>query len=241
MLKTILAIVFSLILVSFVTVNNVKAQIYFEDDFSGDDSNWVSIWGNWVVEDGIYRETSGDSNLMTVVADSAWDEDWTEYTFEVKARKVSGAEAFLILFRLYGALQPRDKALRALPAGMQDDDRSTQYWWNLGGWGNTRSCVERWIEGARIEQGNTNHTFEIDKWYNIKIENREDGYTLILDDEVIAEINDAEVSGGRIGLGGWSTKVDYDDVLVYGPGGSTKAVSPQAKLSIAWGQLKITD
>jgi len=232
-----LVIVFSLILATFIVLP-ATAQLYLEDDFSGDDSNWVSIWGDWVVEDGVYKLTSSDSNQMSVIADSAWNEDWVEYTFEVEARKIEGAEAFLILFRLYGDLQPRDKALRALPAGMQDDGRSTQYWWNLGGWGNTRSGVERWIEGARVEQGfEEGHSIETDVWYNIKIENREDGYTLYLNDEMFAEVEDAEVSGGRIGLGSWITVVEYDNVLVYGPEGPT-AVSPQAKLSTTWGRIK---
>jgi hypothetical protein len=175
---------------------------------------------------------------MAVVSDEAWDDDWVEYTYECKAKKVAGAEAFLILFRLYGDLQPRDKNLRDIPPNMAAAGQNTQYWWNLGGWGNTRSCVERWIEGARIEQGNSVHSFKTGEWYQIKIENGPDGYKLILNDELIAEVDDGEVKGGRIGLGGWATAVEYDDVLVYGPDGP-KAVSAQDKLPLSWGQMKV--
>ena len=72
-------------------------------------------------------------------------ESWTDYTLTLKARKISGAEGFLILFHITG-----------------NEDRT---WWNIGGWDNTQHGVE--LGGTldpkrgRIETG---------RWYDIKLE-----------------------------------------------------------------------
>ena len=47
----------------------------------------------------------------------AGDKTWTDYTYSLKARKLGGAEGFLILFRV--------------------QDENAKAWWNIGGWGNT--------------------------------------------------------------------------------------------------------
>ncbi|GIX07842.1 MAG: hypothetical protein KatS3mg115_2245 [Candidatus Poribacteria bacterium] len=221
-------------------LGTATAQIYLQDDFSGDDSNWVPLWGDWVVEDGVYKQRSLEINTMSVVADEAWDDSWVEYTFECRARRVEGPEGFLVMFRLNGMMQDRGVALAPHPPRMASAPRSTQYWWNLGGWANTRSGVERWIDSARVEQGfQEGHSLELNRWYEIKIENRTDGYALYLDGQLFAEVQDAEVQGGRVGLGSWATAVEYDDVLVYGPAGPiATAVSPRDKLATTWASLK---
>ena len=61
--------------------------------------------------------------------------EWTNYTFTVKARKLSGQEGFLILFRIGG-----------------NEERT---WWNLGGWGNARHAVE--MGGIVGEAGELEH------------------------------------------------------------------------------------
>jgi hypothetical protein len=215
-----------------------SAQIYFQDDFSQGDSKWVDIWGQWEVEGGEYHQSLRDDNCMSVVADEFWQEEWVEYTFRLKAKKLGGAEGFLIMFRLHGALQPRGRALRDLPPRMNAQTPTTQYWWNLGGWANVRSCVERWINGALIEQANTGHTINTGEWYEIKIENRADSYTLFLNDEKIADVQDSETEGGRIGLATWQTEALFDDVIVYGPEGEGMALNASGKLPIKWGLVK---
>jgi len=212
------------------------AQSYLKDDFSKGSSKWVDVWGNWSVKDGAYYQGLRDDNCMAIASDEFWKEEWEEYTFQVKAKKLSGGEGFLIMFRLHGTLEPRGRALRELPASMKNQSPRTQYWWNLGGWANVRSCVERWINSVRIEQANTNHIIKVNEWYEIKIDNRLDGYTLYLNDEKIANVEDAEVQGGRVGLATWQTEALFDDVVVYGPSGL--AVSASGRLPIKWGLIK---
>ena len=235
-IRFLLIVFFSLILIPCLTF----AQTYFQDDFSKDSSKWVDLWGTWTVEKGEYNQSLQDDNCMSLVADNFWKEEWVEYTFEVKAKKTGGNEGFLIMFRLHGAPDPRSRAIREIPARMKDQNPKTEYWWNLGGWANTRSCVERWINGTRIEQANTNDIIKTDEWYKIKIENKKDSYKLYLNDKLISEVNDAEVAGGRIGLAAWQTKAVFDDVVVYGPGGLGTAVDISGKLPIRWGLIKST-
>ena len=216
----------------------VSAQIYFEDDFSQGTSNWVDLWGDWAIQDGALHQSSLEENSMAVLADGAWQDSWTEYTFELRGKRLSGGEGFLIMFRLNGDPEPRDKALRPLPPGMVGQSPRTEYWWNIGGWANTRTVVERWIDGARIEAGLVEpHGVVTDQWHDIKIENRSDGYTLYFDDEEMAVVEDAEVQSGRIGLATWATEALFDDILVYGPGGPT-AVEPAGKLPVNWGAIR---
>lgn len=218
----------------------IFAQVYFQDDFSQGTAKWVDLWGNWDIQDGALHQGMIDDNCIAVVADEFWQDEWTEYTFELRAKRLSGAEGFLIMFRLNGQPEVRGRALRDLPPRMVGQDPRTEYWWNIGGWGNTRTVVERWINSARIEQGLVApHGVVQEQWHNIKIENRLDGYTLYFDGEEFANVEDAEVQSGRIGLATWLTEAVFDDVIVYGPGGPT-AVAPAGKLPVSWGELKST-
>jgi hypothetical protein len=217
----------------------VAAQVYFEDDFSQGMSKWVDLWGDWDIQDGALHQGAIDDNCMAVVADEFWQEEWTEYTMELSAKKLSGNEGFLIMFRLHGAPEARGKTLRALPPRMEGQSPMTEYWWNIGGWGNTRTVIERWIGNVRIEQGLVagTHGVELDQWHNIKIENRLDGYNVYFDGEELAAVEDADVEGGRIGLATWATEALFDDVVVYGPDGPA-AVAPAGKLPTSWGSIK---
>jgi hypothetical protein len=138
-----------------------------------------------------------------------------------------------------GQMQLRGRALRDHPAGMESQP-NLEYWWNIGGWGNTRSCVERWINAARVEQVITAHSITIEDWYDIKIVNTSVGYTLYLNDEEIGSIDDDTEGGrGRIGLATWLTTAAFDDVVVYGPGGlSAEAVDPGGKITTTWAHFK---
>ena len=112
---------------------------------------------------------------------------------------------------------------------------SLQYWWNLGGWGNTRSQVESW---GGVGGANSAHTITTDDWYTIRIVSTPTDYTLFIDDEEVAMVPDPAQDGlGRVGLATWSTQASYDDVLVYGPD-VPLAVNPAGKTATTWSKLK---
>jgi alpha-L-arabinofuranosidase len=117
-------------------------KIVFHSDFAKDAKGWKSLHGQWKVKDGALRQTGDEDNCRIVVGDP----NWSNYTLSLKARKLGGAEGFLILF------------------GVRDEDAKS--WWNLGGWGNSKHAIERNGEvgkelSGRIENG---------RWYDIRVE-----------------------------------------------------------------------
>jgi len=221
-------------------IHNVAAQTLFSDNFDNPDESqkkWVDIYGQWEFKNNEYHQLQNAVNCMSLVSDEYWKDDWNDYTFELKANKISGAEGFLIMFRCMGKMQPRDVALRDHPQRMGNDKVSLQYWWNLGGWANVRSQVESWGGKAGA---NTNDTIKTDEWYDIKIVNTPKKYTLYLNGKEVASVDDDTQDGrGRVGLATWSTLARFDDVVVYGPNGISKMpVDREEKTAVTWAYIK---
>jgi alpha-L-arabinofuranosidase len=101
----------------------------------------------------------------------AGDKKWTDYTLTLKARKISGAEGFLILFRING-----------------DEDR---IWWNIGGWGNTQDAIE---SGGPLDS-KPGHV-ETGRWYDIKLTVAGKHVKCWLDGQLIHDLD--YDSGGKI-------------------------------------------
>ncbi len=91
--------------------------------------DWRLGDGQWKWDGDVLRQTSDDQNCRALVGDP----DWTDFTYTLKARKLSGAEGFLILFHA--------------------KDDNNWIWWNVGGWGNTRTAIQRAEGGADRELG----------------------------------------------------------------------------------------
>jgi len=104
-------------------------------------NGWRTDGGRWTVADGAWRQSSNATGLSF-----AGDETWSGYTLSLRARKLSGAEGFLICFGRRGG---------------------RQYWWNIGGWGNREHGIEmdRTPVGRRVPG-----TVEAGRWYDIRIE-----------------------------------------------------------------------
>ena len=97
--------------------------------------------GKWSVVDGALRQSGEDQPARLLIGQP----DWADYTLTLKARKLGGAEGFLISFSV-----------------QKDNDKN---WWNIGGWGNKRHGLE--IGGVEAE---TPGRIETGKWYDIKVE-----------------------------------------------------------------------
>lgn len=118
-----------------------RGQTLYASDFAKGASGWKTDGGSWTVEDGAYRQKNNAVGVSWV-----GDETWTGYTLTLKARKLSGAEGFLILF------------------GRKGEDK---YWWNIGGWGNR----DHGIELNRTPVGrHVGGKVEPNRWYDIKVE-----------------------------------------------------------------------
>jgi alpha-L-arabinofuranosidase len=116
-------------------------QMLAAPDFSKGADQWKTDGGAWSVVDGAYRQ--GDE---AVGLSYFGDENWTDYTITLKARKISGPEGFLIVF------------------GHKGGDK---YWWNVGGWGNR----EHAIEFNQTEVGpHVPGSVETGRWYDLKLQ-----------------------------------------------------------------------
>ncbi len=110
--------------------DNDTGEVLFSDDFA-DASQWAPQAGTWGVADGEYVQSSGTTTDARSIITDAYERGWDNYTLELDARKLSGSEGFLVGFG----------------AGASNDF----YWWNLGGWNNTRSVLQRANGGSANE------------------------------------------------------------------------------------------
>jgi alpha-L-arabinofuranosidase len=110
-------------------------------------SDWKAGAGTWEIQGGVLRQTSLREDCRNVVGSPTWG----DYTFTLKARKISGREGFLIMFHV--------------------EDTGNYLWWNIGGWGNSRTVIERATNGSKREIGNVSSaTVEEGRWYDLRIE-----------------------------------------------------------------------
>ncbi|MGC4042898.1 MAG: alpha-L-arabinofuranosidase C-terminal domain-containing protein [Armatimonas sp.] len=104
--------------------------------------------GQWEKTETGYRQTDTGEDRRAYAGTNS---DPGDYTLTVRAKKRSGAEGFLVMFRVRNE---RD-----------------WYWWNIGGWGNTRHAIERSEGGAKTTiTREVTGSVDTDRWYDIKIE-----------------------------------------------------------------------
>jgi len=152
-----------------IKVTAPDGKVLFESDFSNGTKGW-KLLGNgadWKAQDGALRQGAEKEFIRAL----AGKREWVDYTLTLKARKISGAEGFLILFRIAG-----------------NEDRT---WWNLGGWGNTADGIE---SGGTLDS-KPGH-IETDRWYEIKLVVSGNNVKCYLDGQLVHDLNyDA---GGKI-------------------------------------------
>ena len=142
-----------------VKVTAADGSTLLSDDFSGGAAQWKHVGGgSWSVQDGRYVQTDeAAENTMVTAGDPAWH----DYDLHVKATKESGKEGFLVAF------------------GVRDT--GNLYWWNLGGWNNTRSAVEQAVDGGKSTLISRAGSIETGRSYDIDIKVRGRQVTLYLD------------------------------------------------------------
>ncbi len=138
-------------------VSNETGKVLGSDKFSTP----LNFWWNW---DNVSESKDFKIQGGKLVQTNTWmpytetgkvayfgDTDWTNYTYTVEATKLEGEEGFIIPFAV--------------------DDTQNCYFWNIGGWGNTVSCLQMIENGAKSKMMGTVKpcTIETGRTYEIKI------------------------------------------------------------------------
>jgi len=136
-------------------------ETLFTCDFADGTKGWRLHGGDWAVENGALQQKTPGENIRAFAGDTSWH----DYTYSLKARKLGGAEGFLIPFLV------------------KDDEAKA--WWNIGGWGNTRHAIE--MEG--ITDSDVPGSIETGRWYDIRIEVRGANVNCFLDGKLIHDVS----------------------------------------------------
>ena len=94
--------------------------------------------------------------------------DATSYDLTLKARKQAGDEGFLIIFDYF--------------------DEDNYKWLNLGGWGNTQHGIETTMAASKSTTITAAGTIEKDRWYDIRIEVRDEQIRAFVDGQLVHDI-----------------------------------------------------
>lgn len=133
----------------------------YETDFDEDPINVRKNRGDWSRKDDLLRQTGLRDDCRYTFGEN----DWQDYSFNVKAKKTSGKEGFLIYFNVYN--QGRWGRV------------------NLGGWGNTKSA----FQFAADDHTNKESDFivEENRWYDVRIELKGSNAKCFVDGKQILE------------------------------------------------------
>ena len=113
-----------------------------------DFNKWVQQSGTWSANNGELSQTSNATAAIILSPDQIAAK---KYSYKVQAKKISGAEGFLVLF------------------GYKDNQNFQ--WYNVGGWSNAQSNVEQTIGGGKIQLARDKRfTVENDKWYDLQVD-----------------------------------------------------------------------
>ena len=163
----------------------------FQSDFTSSAAGWQVSKGTWVTGSGLYRQTANITDCRATTGSTAW----SDYTLTMRARKTGGSEGFLILFHW-----------------LADVDWT---WWNIGGWNNTQHALEASINGSKTTvSGAVAGGIQPNRWYDIRVELSGRRVRCYLDGQLVHDYTSPLSKAGGIGLGTWSTRASYTNVVV---------------------------
>ncbi len=157
-------------------VSNETGEELYRCDFDSAASPWEALItpyrGTWRVSDGRLVQSSVSSPADVNTGDAAYfgDRAWHDYTLNVSGEILSGREGFLI------------------PVCVRDTNNSV--FWNIGGWGNTVSCLQEVTGGTKsgqVEGTVKNVRLRKNHVYRIRVSVDGDRVRCWLDDELYVD------------------------------------------------------
>ena len=149
--------------------------------------------GNWSIEGDVISQHSLGTNIRLPFGQT----QWTDYEITLQARRNSGSEGFLVMFR---------------------SDGNNFYWYNFGGWSNTLHALQKgdssggWQNIGSSVAGSVN----TGQWYDIRIRCEANNYKIWLNESLLYEYtdNDSPYLTGQAGLATWSTNSSFRNIMV---------------------------
>lgn len=195
------------------TANAINPFIYghfFEHIYNGGDNGiWGEmVWnrsfeyiaddlGHWEVKDGVITETEQAQGARMFFGDPAWK----DYEFTLQARKLRGAEGFLVLVR-----------------GNEGPNNTGDWnWVNIAGWNNTGHQLQHVGDPGAADLGTRlRGTVETNRWYTIRVRCEGTHVQAWLDTTKIVDTNltGEMAAAGNVGIGTWNTAAEFKDFKV---------------------------
>lgn len=117
------------------------------EEFSIGLDNWKLSSSDWCIMNGALAQQNSTEQGVIVTCN---DELPRSYTLELDARKITGAEGFLIAFNV--------------------GDNDNYSWWNIGGWNNTKHGLQVCRNGKKLDYDLKDGSISTGKTYHIRIE-----------------------------------------------------------------------
>ncbi|MDP6046547.1 MAG: DUF1080 domain-containing protein [Phycisphaerae bacterium] len=177
-----------------ILVSSVSAACAADQSFN----DWKPVKGRWIHKDHIYAQADKGAPCLSFAKPAKW----TDYTFELEARRTGGSEGFLVLFRAA--------------------DKKNYYWWNIGGWSNSAHGVEAVVRGRkRGGSSKSRGSIKNGKWYRIGIKVKGPSIKCYLNGKLVHDMMNHANKVGGIALGSWNTQVQYKNIRVTTPESKT--------------------
>lgn len=163
-------------------VSNDTGEVLGEQTF--DTNTFTTEWknvadGRFKVADGKLRQTNPATNSTTTGTVAYYgNKSWGNYTYTLEATKLSGSEGFLIPFVV--------------------QDKNEHYFWNIGGWNNTVSCLQQVSGGTKSDQmaGTVkNCVIEQGKTYTLKVVVTDANVKCYIDDKLYVNYTFSTAAG----------------------------------------------
>jgi len=183
------------------------------DNFNdGKIDDWTIFSGVWSAKDGVIHQTEMGGPKVIV-----WNTpgELKDFTISVKAMGLSADADWGLVFRA--------------------KDVNNHYSWQYVNGG---LMFVAYVGGARTENNLQAQGAILNEWQDFKVVASGNSYTLSWKGNEIKTIENAALTGGKVGFFTWDV-VDFDDFVVTSDSiSSTTAVSSKGRLSITWGELK---
>ncbi|GEM_PF-6006392 len=181
-----------------IVVTKGKKVLYRSDFEKKGAVGWDVLSGEWMAQNGAYRQESvGVPGIVTL-----GNPDWSDYTIQLKARKIAGEEGFLIFFNWI--------------------NDTNFHCFNIGGWQNTQSAIQHNVDGNVGHLATVPHHVESNVWYDIRVVTRGSRIDCYVDSLLVLTSSPEPPPGsgrrGAIAIGTWNTSADYTDIQVVSNG-----------------------